>query len=39
MPLVFIELKKPNNKEGIIAEKDRINARFRNKKTVRNFKI
>ncbi|MEK7433311.1 MAG: HsdR family type I site-specific deoxyribonuclease [Cyanobacteriota bacterium] len=32
MPLVFIEVKKPNNKEGIIAEKDRINVRFKNKK-------
>jgi len=32
MPLVFIEVKKPNNKEGIIAERDRINKRFKNKK-------
>ncbi len=32
MPLGFIEVKKPNNKEGILAERDRINARFRNKK-------
>ncbi len=32
MPLVFIEVKKPNNKEGILAEKNRINERFRNKK-------
>jgi len=32
MPLVFIEVKKPNNKEGIIAERKRINARFQNKK-------
>lgn len=32
MPLVFIEVKKPNNKEGVIAERKRINTRFRNKK-------
>ena len=32
MPLVFIEVKIPNNKEGILAEKDRINKRFQNKK-------
>ncbi|MFZ9180431.1 MAG: type I restriction endonuclease subunit R [Rickettsiales bacterium] len=32
MPLVFIEVKKPNNKEGIIAERDRINKRFKNLK-------
>lgn len=32
MPLVFIEVKKPNNHEGILAERKRINARFRNKK-------
>lgn len=32
MPLVFVEVKKPNNKEGIIAERKRINARFQNKK-------
>ncbi len=32
MPLVFIEVKKPNNKEGIIAERNRINVRFQNKK-------
>lgn len=31
MPLVFIEVKKPHNKEGIIAERNRINARFKNK--------
>jgi type I restriction enzyme R subunit len=34
LPLVFIEVKKPNNKEGIIAERNRINARLVNK----NFK-
>jgi type I restriction enzyme R subunit len=32
MPLAFIEVKKPNNQEGILAERDRINSRFRNKK-------
>lgn len=32
MPLAFIEVKKPNNKEGILAERKRINDRFQNKK-------
>jgi type I restriction enzyme R subunit len=32
MPLVFIEVKKPNNQEGILKEIDRINTRFQNKK-------
>ena len=32
MPLVFIEVKKPNNKEGILAEHKRIKDRFKNKK-------
>ncbi len=32
MPLVFIEVKKPNNREGVLAERDRINIRFKNKK-------
>lgn len=32
MPLGFIEVKKPNNREGILAERNRINDRFRNKK-------
>ena len=32
MPLVFIEVKKPNNREGIIAEHNRIKTRFQNKK-------
>jgi type I restriction enzyme R subunit len=36
MPLVFIEVKKPNNKDGIIAEHKRIQTRFQNKK-FRNF--
>lgn len=34
LPLVFIEVKKPNNKEGILAERNRINTRLANK----NFK-
>ncbi len=32
MPLAFIEVKKPNNKEGILAERNRINSRFQNSK-------
>jgi len=32
MPLVLIEVKKPNNREGILAERDRINKRFQNPK-------
>ncbi|PKK36875.1 restriction endonuclease subunit R [Siphonobacter sp. SORGH_AS_0500] len=28
MPLVFIEVKKPNNREGVLAERSRINTRF-----------
>jgi type I restriction enzyme R subunit len=32
MPLVFIEVKKPNNQEGVIAEHKRIQTRFQNKK-------
>jgi type I restriction enzyme, R subunit len=32
MPLVFIEVKKPNNKQGVIDERNRINRRYRNKK-------
>lgn len=36
MPLVFIEVKKPNNRDGIIAEHKRIQSRFKNKK-FRNF--
>ena len=32
MPLVFIEVKKPNNIDGILAERNRINIRFQNKK-------
>lgn len=36
MPLVFIEVKKPNNQDGIQAELSRIHKRFQNKK-FRNF--
>jgi type I restriction enzyme, R subunit len=32
MPLVFIEVKKPNNRDGVLAERERINKRFQNKK-------
>ncbi|GKX42190.1 type I restriction-modification system endonuclease [Pectobacterium carotovorum subsp. carotovorum] len=32
MPLIFIEVKKPNNREGILAERERINKRFQNPK-------
>lgn len=32
MPLCFIEVKKPHNREGIIAERNRMNIRFQNKK-------
>jgi len=32
LPLSFIEVKKPNNREGIKAERDRINDRFKNEK-------
>jgi type I restriction enzyme R subunit len=32
MPLAFIEVKKPNNREGMLQERERINRRFRNPK-------
>lgn len=32
IPLVFIEVKKPNNQDGVIAEHKRIQTRFQNKK-------
>ncbi|MDM1548855.1 type I restriction endonuclease subunit R [Empedobacter falsenii] len=32
IPLSFIEVKKPNNKDGILAERNRINQRFQNPK-------
>jgi type I restriction enzyme, R subunit len=39
MPLVFIEVKKPNNRDGILAERDRINKRFQNPKFKRFVNI
>jgi len=32
MPLIFIEVKKPNNREGILDERNRIHTRFKNTK-------
>jgi type I restriction enzyme R subunit len=32
LPLIFIEVKKPNNRDGILAERHRIATRFRNPK-------
>ena len=32
MPLIFTEVKKPNNRDGILAERHRINTRLRNPK-------
>ena len=34
MPLAFIEVKKPNNRDGIIDERDRINRRFKNNNSI-----
>lgn len=31
MPLAFVEVKKPHNKDGVLAERKRINTRFNNK--------
>lgn len=39
LPLSFIEVKKPNNQEGIKAERDRIHARFKNEKFRRFINI
>ena len=39
MPLIFIEVKKPNNKEGVLAERNRIDARFKNPKFRRFMNI
>lgn len=39
LPLVFIEVKKPNNKEGLYSEKKRIFKRFKNKKFKNFFNI
>ena len=32
MPLAFIEVKKPNNRDGVLDERERMNRRFKNKK-------
>jgi type I restriction enzyme, R subunit len=32
LPLIFIEVKKPNNQDGVLAERERINKRFQNPK-------
>lgn len=39
LPLVFIEVKKPNNRDGILAERRRINTRFQNSKFKRFVNI
>src|SRR5690606_7293308 len=39
MPLAFIEVKKPHNKEGVLAERNRINTRFRDRHVRRFVKI
>ena len=39
LPLVFIEVKKPNNQEGILAERKRITTRFQNSKFKRFVNI
>lgn len=39
LPLVFIEVKKPNNRDGILAERSRIVNRFRNPKFKRFINI
>ena len=39
MPLVFIEVKKPNNHEGVLAERERINTRSQNPKFRRFINI
>lgn len=39
LPLVFLEVKKPNNKKGILAETERLEQRFQNKKFRRFINI
>lgn len=39
MPLAFIEVKKPNNRQGVLDERDRIDKRFSNKKFRRFINI
>jgi type I restriction enzyme R subunit len=35
MPLIFIEVKKPNNREGVLAEQKRLKTRFKNNKFIK----
>lgn len=39
MPLAFIEVKKPNNRDGVLAERNRINVRFKNEKFLKFINI
>lgn len=39
IPLIFLEVKKPNNEKGILAERDRIYKRFENKKFRKFFNL
>ena len=39
LPLIFIEVKKPNNRDGILAERKRIETRFQNSKFKRFVNI
>jgi len=39
LPLIFIEVKKPNNRDGILAERKRIETRFQNSKFKRFINI
>ena len=39
MPLIFLEVKIPSNKDGILSEKNRINNRFKNHKFKKFFNI
>lgn len=39
LPLIFIEVKKPNNRDGILAERKRIETRFKNPKFKRFINI
>jgi len=39
LPLAFVEVKKPNNRDGILAERNRINTRFQNRKFRRFINI
>lgn len=39
MPLAFVEVKKPNNRDGVLDERERMNTRFKNKKFRRFINI